>query len=218
MPRPLRAVFPGAVHHVTLRGNDRQTLFLDETDYQRYLAELIRCNQEHGGRLLAYALMPNHVHLVFRDDAGTLSKYMQVLSVRYTRWFNERHRRLGHLYQGRFYAKLVNRDEYLLQVSRYVHLNPVRAHLVERPEDYWWSSYRAYIGVVRHDPSLLDPQLVWEMLTGNAEERPSAYRQFVDTMTSDLLLDWERRLRRLHIIGSARFATELRKCQTLVAR
>lgn len=134
MPRAPRRRVPEGIYHVTVRGNNREAIFADDADYQRYLQEILRCHHEHGCTLLAYALMSNHVHLVLQDHHISLSRYMQVLNARYTRYFNVRHARVGHLYQGRFFSRFVDRDAYLLEVTRYVHLNPVRAGLVERPE------------------------------------------------------------------------------------
>jgi REP element-mobilizing transposase RayT len=204
------------VHHVTIRGNNRQPVFLDSADRQRYCQELIRCHREFSCRLLAYALMPNHIHLVLQDEQGQLSRYMQALNARSTHSFNHRHQRVGHLYQGRFYAKLVGRDAYLLEVTRYVHLNPVRAKLVRHPEDFPWSSYRVYAGLEPLRPELVDSRFVWSMMTAATDHQPSRYRHFVEQMTAQQFPAWERKLRRLDVIGSARFAAQLRKCQTLI--
>ena len=211
MPRPTRWRVPGGIFHVTVRGNNRQQIFLDEADHQRYLTELSDAFHEFGCDLLAYALMPNHVHLVIRDQQGQLSRCMQILNARYTRYFNRRYQRIGHLYQGRFYARLVDRNEYLLQVTRYVHLNPVRARLAARPADYTWSSYRAYVGFPQgHVGCPADPQMVWSLMGGGNSRQPAAcYREFVEAMTPEELPSWERRLRHLKLIGSARFASEV---------
>ena len=206
MPRPLRPSIPGAYYHVTIRGNRRQRIFQDAVDYRAYLAELAKACQEFSCRLLVYALMPNHVHLVLYDRPGTLSRFMQVLNARYTRHYNQRHNVIGHLYQGRFYAKVITQDAYLLQVSRYVHLNPVRARLVARPEEYLWSSYRAYVA---SEPTALplERQLIWNLMgEALAQQQPVFYRHFVEQMTPEQLPSWENWLRQLHLIGSCRFA------------
>ncbi len=202
MPRPLRLQVPGGIFHITLRGNNRRRIFDDATDHHRYLQERQQGFREHACSLLAYALMSNHVHLLLQDHQGTLSRLMQVLNARYTRYFNRRHQCIGHLYQGRFFSRLVDRDEYLLEVSRYVHLNPVRAGMVRRPEEYSWSSYRAYVGLASRQATLVEPQLVWSLMSQDSAEQPSLYRAFVDAMTPQQLPVWERRLRRLKLIPS----------------
>lgn len=209
MPRALRLRIPEGVYHVTVRGNNREAIFADDADYQRYLQEVRRCHDEHGCHLLAYALMTNHVHLVLRDHEASLSRYMQVLNARYTRYFNRRYARVGHLYQGRFFARLVDRDAYLLEVTRYVHLNPVRAGLVERPAQYRWSSYRHYAGVEEMSRSMIDAALVCSMLGGEGREPHLRYRRFVEGMTRQKFPVWEYRLRRLGLIGSVRFARHM---------
>lgn len=210
MPRPPRLIAPGMMHHVTVRGNDRQATFLTDLDYRRYLRELARCCEEYTCELVAYALMPNHIHLVLQDQAGLLSKMMQVLNACSTRDFNYHHHRIGHLYQGRFHARRVDRDAYLLEVTRYVHLNPVRAQLVERPEDYPWSSYRVYVGLQRRDQTpKVSASLVWSLMSPNESEQPARYRRFVEAMTRQQLPQWETRLRRLKLLGSTRFAAQV---------
>jgi REP element-mobilizing transposase RayT len=182
MPRLPRVILPGGIFHVTLRGNNRQQIFQDGADYRRYLVELGQGLQEYSCDLLAYALMPNHVHLVLKDHQALLSRLMQVFNAGFTRYFNKRHTRVGHLYQGRFHATLVDRDAYLLEVTRYVHLNPVRAGLVGRPEEYPWSSYRVYIGAERAtEQPFLKPTFVWSLISANATEQPLRYRGFVET-------------------------------------
>ena len=217
MPRALRVLVSGGIYHVTVRGNNRQPIFTDTVDYQRYLAEARRCFSEYPSSILAYALMPNHVHLVLQDHRGLLSRSMQVLNARYTRSFNQRHQRVGHLYQGRFYARLVDQDSYLLEVTRYVHLNPVRAQLVDQPERYPWSSYRSYVGLEKLTQGFVQPQFIWELMGGDGIRSQVRYRQFVEDLAPQRLPAWERRLRRLKLIGSARLAHEMAipiKCQT----
>lgn len=202
MPRPLRQLVPGGIHHVTVRGNRRQLVFYDDHDRRRYLGELRRAVREHDMSVLAYALMPNHVHLVVQDHERLLSRFMQLLNARYTRYMNKRHHLTGHLYQGRFHARWVDRDSYLLEVTRYVHLNPVRAHLADRAETYPWSSYRVYVGMEPEHPDAAgaNPQLVWSMLEPDTTRQPTVYRTFVDAMTPQKWPAWERNLQRQKLI------------------
>ncbi|KPK14843.1 MAG: addiction module toxin RelE [Betaproteobacteria bacterium SG8_41] len=147
MVRPLRLEFPGAVYHVTARGNARAEIFKDDADRDAFLSVLERCIARFGWLLHAYCLMDNHYHLMIETRAANLSAGMRQLNGVYTQRFNRRHRRVGHVFQGRFKAIIVDRDSYLLDLSRYVVLNPVRARVVHGPKDYRWSSYRATAGL-----------------------------------------------------------------------
>jgi putative transposase len=144
MARPLRIEFPGALYHVMSRGNDRQPIVRDDADRQRRLDWLRRTVETYGWRLHAFVLMGNHDHLFVATPEGNLCVGMQYLNGSYTSYFNRRHRRAGHLFQGRFRGQLIEEEGYFLEVSRYIHLNPVRAGLVERPEQWPWSSYAGY--------------------------------------------------------------------------
>ena len=209
MPRPPRQLLAGAFYHVTIRGNDRQRIFRDSADYRRYLAELKTCCRAHHCLLIAYALMPNHVHVVIQDQTTQLSKCMHALHLGYTRYFNSRHQRIGQLYQGRFHSRYIDRDAYLLEVTRYVHLNPLRAGLSDRPIDYAWSSYLAYL-----DPEIamreeVYPQLIWDLMDPRRKQSCVKYQAFVETLMKEQLSNWESRLRDLKLIGSTRFASEM---------
>lgn len=177
MARKPRIHFPGGIYHVMLRGNDRQPIFFSNEDRYRFyllLQEfLTRC--EH--RIHAFCLMSNHVHLAIQVGDIPLSKLMQLLSFSYTRWINTRYQRVGHLFQGRYKAILVEQESYLAELVRYIHLNPVRANLVTCATDYHWSGHRAYLGM---------EELSWFttdcVLSIFAEELTSArmqYQQFI---------------------------------------
>lgn len=146
MARPLRIEFPGAIYHVISRGNARQRIFRDDSDYERFLQGLESVVVACAWEMLAFVLMPNHTHLFFRTLEANLSRGMQRLLSGYANWFAKRHRRPGHLLQGRFKGELVEDDSYFWAVSRYIHLNPVRGKrpLVSRPEDWPWSSYPGF--------------------------------------------------------------------------
>jgi len=146
MGRAVRIEYPGALYHITSRGNERRKIFLDAEDRIKFLGLVQDYHDRHGILIHAYVLMDNHYHLILETPQGNLLKIMHGVNGGYTNYFNRRHRRVGHLLQGRYRAILVEKDRYLLSLSRYVHLNPVRAGLVERPEEYQWSSYRGYIG------------------------------------------------------------------------
>ncbi|HEY8134055.1 MAG TPA: transposase [Thermoanaerobaculia bacterium] len=179
MSRPLRLEFPGALLHVYARGNRKEKIFWDDFDRELFLDLLAKCVPRFGWILIAYALMPNHFHLLVEMTAKTLSKGMQWLNGKYSQAFNKRHGCVGHVFQGRFESPLVEKESYALQVARYIVLNPVRAKIVMRPEDYVWSSHRSVIGVV----SAPDWLAVDDLLVQFAPKRDIAqalYRQFVD--------------------------------------
>jgi putative transposase len=189
MARKLRITFVGAIYHVTVRGNARQETFVDDRDRERFLRGLSEQAEKHSIRLYLYCLMPNHVHLVFETPKANISRFMQSLITGYTVYFNKRHSRVGHLFQGRFGAKLVQGDEYLLKLTRYVHLNPVHRDgvrgrsLRERCEylrQYPWSSYRSYVGKSRAIDGL-ETGAVLALLAVRGRRSQGAYGRFVET-------------------------------------
>lgn len=154
MARPLRIEFAGAIYHVTSRGNARAAIFVDDPDREMLLQTLGEVVRRFNWRCHAYCLMDNHYHLLVETVDGNLSAGMRQLNGMFTQRFNRRHGRGGHIFQGRFKAILVDRDSYLLELCRYVALNPVRAKAVKRPGDYRWSSYRATAGAIGAPPFL----------------------------------------------------------------
>jgi putative transposase len=172
MPRGPRVDAEGALYHVICRGVERRPIFRDDTDRSGFLARLERLVVEEGASLFAYVLLDNHVHLVLRREGRPLGQLMRRLLTGHSVSFNRRHRRAGHLFQNRYRAVLCEEDAYLLQLVRYVHLNPVRAKLVKDPSTYEWSSHRAYLR--RRAPAWLRTEMVLEQLGGRA-----AYRRFI---------------------------------------
>lgn len=153
MARQLRFDFPGALHHVTSRGNEQRDIFRDDLDRSMFITLLGRTVLRFGWSLTAWVLMTNHVHLVVHTPEANLSRGMQWLNGTYAKWFNHRHGRCGHLSQGRFKSRLIEQERYFRNVLRYVVLNPVRAGMVERAEEWAWSSYRSTAG--------LEPRAEW---------------------------------------------------------
>jgi putative transposase len=139
MARRPRLFAPGLLYHVIARGNQRQLTFLTDRDYHAYLVRLAAYHTRYSVKLYAYCLMPNHVHLLLQTSEVPLAKFMQGLQQSYTQRFNRVHGQVGHLFQGRYKAIVCERDEYLLTLIRYIHLNPVRARLVDDPETYPYS-------------------------------------------------------------------------------
>lgn len=160
MTRPLRIEFPGALYHVTARGDRREDIFEDDEDRVLFLETLGDVTRRFKWLCHAYCLMSNHYHLMVGTPDGNLSKGMRHLNGVFTQATNRRHRRTGHLFQGRYKAIVVDGDAYLLELARYIMLNPVRAHMVPTPGIYLWSSYRATVGMTKAPPWLsIDPLL-----------------------------------------------------------
>lgn len=146
MTRDVRILMEGACYHVNTRGNQKQRSFLVEADYRKYQRLLRKLKRKHGVRIFAYCLMPNHVHMiVFPAESAGLSKFMRDLNRIYTSYFNRSYDKVGHLWQGRFKSKVINRDKYLLDCCNYIEFNPVRSGIVSSPADYKWSSYHSRV-------------------------------------------------------------------------
>ena len=194
MARPIRIEYEGAVYHVTIRGNNRKALFSTDADRERFVSCLSDSVERYGVRLYLYCLMLNHAHFVLETPRANLSRFMQRFQTAYTVYYNRRHRRSGHLMQGRFGASIVDEDRYILKLSRYVHLNPVfiRAHksksIAERTSilhNHKWSSYLGYIGKTKKE-DFVDYGPVLAMMDGSRKRLKSAYRRFVESGIVDI--------------------------------
>ncbi len=221
MARPLRIEYPGALYHVTARGNARQAIYKDDADRRAFLNVLEAVVERFNWLCHAYCLMGNHYHLLIETPDGNLSKGMRELNGRYTQAFNRRHRRVGHLFQGRFKAILIEREGYLLELCRYVVLNPVRARMARSPDKYKWSSYRATAGQGRA-PSFLTTDWVLAQFAKRRPEAQRRYRRFVreglgapspwDALKGQVLLGSEAFTRRLtRHLKQARSVREIRR-------
>jgi len=177
MVRRPRIHVPGALYHVITRGNRRHEIFLDDRDLDRFLTYLAESKKRYSFCLYAYALMRNHLHLLLEVGEVSLSRIMQSLLSRYGRYFNMSHGEVGHLLQGRYKAIVCDKDAYLLELVRYIHLNPVRGKIVEAPENYVWSGHLSYLGKAGGD--LIDEEFVLGQLSENRSVARQRYRQFV---------------------------------------
>jgi putative transposase len=177
MARPLRIQFPGAFYHITSRGNEKKEIFRSRKDRERLLFYVESAAERYGAVVHSYCLMTNHYHLLMETPGGNLSEIMRYINGAYTTYFNVRRKRSGHLLQGRYKSIVVDADEYAMELSRYIHLNPVRAGMVGKPEDYEWSSYRAYVGV-SVSPNWLKTDLILSSFGEKLQERN--YRAFVE--------------------------------------
>jgi REP element-mobilizing transposase RayT len=207
MGRAWRIEYKGALYHVLSRGNDQREIFYDNTDRERILETLGEMSERFAVDIFAYVLMNNHYHLLLKTRRANLSKAMQWFGTTYTRRFNNRHNRSGHLFQGRFKNMIVENDAYLLQLSCYIHRNPLRAGIVRRLADYRWSSYLAY-AYGKAAPGWLSTKLILSQFAGEAEHKH--YRQKVQKYLKE-----EKRLREdfRHglFLGSPRFVARIRK-------
>ena len=142
MPRGARITVTNGCYHIITRGNQRQTVFADPKDYEKYLALLIKYKKKCKCKLYCFCLMPNHVHLIIETQTPeTLKKFMQGLNLSYTLYFNSKYDKVGHLWQDRFKSKLIQKDAYLLECMDYIESNPLRAALVLKINEYPWNSY-----------------------------------------------------------------------------
>ena len=178
MARPLRLEYPGAVYHVTSRGNARQAIVVDDRDRSLFLERLAHVIDRFGWRCYAFCLMDNHYHLLLETPQPNLSRGMRQLNGTYTQAVNRRHQRVGHLFHGRFAAILVEKEAYLLELCRYVVLNPVRAQLVPHPRLWAWSSYRDTAGA-RTAPMWLTTDWILGHFGARQRDAQVRYRQFV---------------------------------------
>ena len=181
MARPLRIAYPGAFYHVTSRGNEQKDLFKNHKDREKFLAYVESAVVRYGAVVHAYCLMSNHYHLLLETPSGNLAQIMRHINGAYTTYFNVKRKRVGHLFQGRYKAILVEADAYALELSRYMHLNPVRAGMVAKPEQYQWSSYRSYIG---HSttPAWLKMDFILGYFGSKSPDAKNSYRRFVEDL------------------------------------
>jgi putative transposase len=178
MARKPRIYYPGALYHVILRGNARQDIFFSDQDRCRFLLLLQEGVERFGHRIHAFCLMTNHIHLALQVGNVPLSRILQNLSFRYTRWCNWRRNKSGHLFQGRYKAVLVDADAYLVQLAGYIHLNPVRSGMAPAASDYPWSSHRAYLG--EETIPWLSTEPVLALFSNTLPKARSLFGTFVD--------------------------------------
>lgn len=179
MARQLRVEFENASYHITSRGNQRDKIFYDAADRERFLEILSRTKERYGFLLHAYVLMDNHYHLLMETPKANLSQIMQNINTSYTVYVNRKYQRSGHLLQGRFKGIIVDKDRYLIALSRYIHLNPVRARLVKRPAEYPWTSYRAFIDQ-KGENLLVDVGDTLSYFSKGRNRAMRAYQEFVE--------------------------------------
>ena len=210
MARTLRIEYKGAYYHILSRGNKQEAIFLDDNDRQTFLKTIVRMSERFDMTIIAYVLMDNHYHLLIRTNRANLSKSMQWLGTTYTTIFNLRNHQVGHLFQGRFKSILVENEAYLLQLSYYIHRNPLRAGIVQRLIDYPWSSYPAY-AYDRRCPNWLKTDLLLSQFGPDKDNtRRNAYRDKVQQYADEKKSIWED-IRHGVIFGSQAFLDRIKK-------
>ena len=206
MSRPLRIEYAGALYHVTSRGDGQKDIYLDDKDRRDFLSILGQVCERYNWVVHAYCLMSNHYHLLIETPDGNLSQGMRQLNGVYTQQFNRNHERVGHVFQGRFKGIIVQKDSYLLELSRYIVLNPVRAGMVRAAKDWPWSSYRSTCGMV---PSFDWQSTDW-LLSNFSKRRKNAieqYREFV-SQGKNLPSPWES-LKNQVFLGDEQFIEDM---------
>ena len=178
MARPLRIEYPGAFYHVTSRGNEKKDIFKSAADREKFLFYLASACARYGAEIHAYCLMTNHYHLMLETPFANLSLVMKYINSSYTTYFNIKSKRVGHLLQGRYKAILVEADAYAAELSRYIHLNPVRAGMVKSPEEYRWSSCRFYTD--GGEPLWLTTRFIFGYFGTEVPESRRKYRSYIN--------------------------------------
>jgi putative transposase len=215
MARPLRIEFPGAIYHITSRGDRREPIYRDDGDRQAHLALMGQALERFDAQALAYCLMGNHYHLVLHTRRANLSRTMRHINGVYTQQFNRRHGLVGHLFQGRFKAILVDRDSYLLALCRYVERNPVASGLVRHAQDWAWSSCRAHLGVeptpVWLDTTGLHGHLLGRPVAGQSDSKAAVriYRNLVNAADANDVSFWQHGLRQQLFLGDDGFVQHM---------
>lgn len=167
MPRAPRILLPNAIYHVFTRGVEKRDIFLDDQDRRAWLDLMLEARERFGCRYLAYCLMPNHVHLAVHTPSANLDELMDLIKGRYGQYFNQRYGRVGHLFQGRYGCRIVEKEKYLLNLVRYIHFNPVKDGFVDSIRNYRWSSRHHYAGET--SDSLVSSDELFSLLNWNPE-------------------------------------------------
>lgn len=209
MARPLRIAYPGAFYHITSRGNEKKDIFTNERDREKFLEYLESATQRYSAAIHVYCLMNNHYHLLLETPRGNLPQIMRHINGAYTNYFNIKWKRPGHLFQGRYKAILIEIDEYAKVLSRYIHLNPVRAQIVQKPEEYNWSCYQYYNGK-KKPPVWLQTDFILGYFGSRRSTAQRSYQRYVYQMLNS---DYENPLNSVVsscLLGSQEFVEKIK--------
>ena len=204
MARPLRICYPGAFYHITARGNERKAIFKSNQDRVKFLSYLETAHKRYGALIHGYCLMDNHYHLLLETPGENLSQVMHHINGAYTTYYNVKRKRSGHLFQGRYKAIVVEKDAYCQELSRYIHLNPVRAGIVKSVDEYPWSSYLSYIGK-REEVEWLETGYVLAYFGKRVGTARRKYREFVEEAIGKSMEDPLKQVHASTILGGASF-------------
>lgn len=189
MPRTARQLSKTGIYHIIVRGINRQPIFYDEEDYQRYLNTIGRTLDKQDVFILGYCLMSNHVHLLIQDSNNVIATVMKSIGTSYAYWYNHKYERSGHVFQDRYKSENVEDDAYLMTVIRYIHQNPVKAGIIPEAESYKWSSCKVYCGAQEYPPGLTKPTLVLGMFAKNEIQAMEAFRCYMREVSEELCMD-----------------------------
>src|SRR6056297_2861757 len=187
MPRVRRLKSETGIYHVVLRGNNKQTIFEDDEDNEMFLVTLDEYKKQSGYKLFAYCLMGNHLHLLLKTEKEDLGQIFQRIGASYVYWYNRKYDRTGHLFQARFKSEVVDTDNYLFAVLRYIHQNPVKARMVTRLEDYAWSSYGEYLGL--NTNRYVDKDFILMLFNEDRNKAVDYFKAFNEIVTDEQCLD-----------------------------
>ena len=184
------------IYHVVLRGINRQDILFDDEDYQRFLHTIAKMKSDNGFEIYGYCLMTNHLHLLIQEKTDNISRTMSRIATSYAWWYNQKYGRSGHVFQGRFKSECVENDNYLLTVIRYIHNNPVKAKMVQEPEEHRWSSIHDYYGNREYSHELTEPSFVLGVIDQNKEKAIQIFKEFMKRENQDKCLEDENRPRK----------------------
>jgi len=184
------------VYHIVLRGINRQDILYDDDDYQRFMETVHQIKAADQFSVYSFCLMTNHVHLLISENTDSISRIMSRIGTRYAYWYNRKYGRSGHVFQGRYGSECVEDDSYLLTVVRYIHNNPVKAGIVQRPEDYKWSSIHSYYGEREYPLGFTEPGMVLSKFHEQPEKAMAEFREFMVEDNADKCLEGEAKQRK----------------------
>ena len=219
MARPLRIEYPGAIYHITSRGNERREIYLNDKNRLHFVRLLKEGSDFFRVEVIAYCLMSNHFHLLIQTKEGNLSRFMQRLNTAYTRHFNYKHNRVGHLFQGRFKSIVVGSDEYFLTLSRYIHLNPVKLKRYEQRSKsekklmirkYQWSSYQSVLDPAKRS-SYLSCEKVLDCMGGDTYVNRKKYEEYVNEGIEGNITNPMQEVKYSLLLGADNFIEEIKE-------
>lgn len=191
MPRTARLQSNSGIYHIMIRGNEKKDIFYDEEDRARFLDTLFKMKADGNYQVYAYCLMSNHVHLLIKEENDTIYRMMKRICVSYVYYFNAKYKRIGHLYQDRFRSEAIEDESYILAAARYIHNNPVKAGIVNKAEDFVWSSYKDYFGGKTYRPGLVDRGFLLSLFSDLEVRAIELFEDFTKQITDDKFIDFD---------------------------